>query len=133
MQGNRIRALTFACIAVLATRPLHGQTTGQPVGVNLAQQKRQLADREKWRTSGLRIPGASPAALRNRAIQQKTRMRPARFVSLASPGIGGSWISLGPLPLPSDASGIGLQDYNWVSGRATAISIDPNDPTGNTV
>jgi photosystem II stability/assembly factor-like uncharacterized protein len=35
--------------------------------------------------------------------------------------------------LPSDASGIGLQDYNWVSGRATTVAIDPNDPSGNTV
>ena len=43
------------------------------------------------------------------------------------------WISLGPLPLPSDASGTGLQDYGWVTGRATAVAIDPNDPSGNTV
>jgi hypothetical protein len=82
--------------------------------------------------SGLRIPCANPAALRGRAIHQKTQTRSARFVGLASSGIGGSWISLGPLPLPSDASRIGLQDYNWVSGR-TAVAIDPNDPSGNTV
>jgi hypothetical protein len=132
MQGNRIYALTFACIAVFAARLLHGQTNGQTVATSLAQQKRQLADREKWRMSGLRIPCANPAALRGRAIHQKTQTRSARFVGLASSGIGGSWISLGPLPLPSDASGIGLQDYNWVSGR-TAVAIDPNDPSGNTV
>src|SRR5204863_442345 len=38
-----------------------------------------------------------------------------------------------PLPLPSDASGTGSEDYGSVTGRATAIVIDPNDPTGNTV
>lgn len=37
------------------------------------------------------------------------------------------------MALPSDASGIGLQDYGWVSGRATAVAIDPNDASGNTV
>jgi hypothetical protein len=51
----------------------------------------------------------------------------------ANAGVSGAWISLGPLPLPSDASGIGLQDYGWVSGRATAVVIDPNDSSGNTV
>src|SRR5437763_17028642 len=43
---------------------------------------------------------------------------------------------MGPLvpnPLPSDASGTGLQDYGFVSGRATAVAIDPNDLSGNTV
>jgi hypothetical protein len=26
-----------------------------------------------------------------------------------------------------------LRDYNWVTGRATSIVIDPNDPSGNTI
>jgi len=43
------------------------------------------------------------------------------------------WTSLGPAPLASDASGTGEQDYNWVSGRATAVAVDPNDSTGNTL
>jgi len=40
---------------------------------------------------------------------------------------------LGPLPLASDASGVGQYDYGWVSGRATAVVVDPADPTANTV
>ena len=44
-----------------------------------------------------------------------------------------SWIPLGPVPLASDASGTGLQDYHQVAGRATAVAIDPADQTGNTV
>ncbi len=37
------------------------------------------------------------------------------------------------MPLASDATGNGTQDYHQVSGRATAVAIDPADPTGNTV
>jgi hypothetical protein len=43
------------------------------------------------------------------------------------------WSPLGPAPLASDASGVGQYDYGWVSGRATALAVDPADPTGNTV
>jgi hypothetical protein len=43
------------------------------------------------------------------------------------------WSSLGPAPLASDASGVGEDNYGWVSGRATAVAIDPADPTGSTV
>jgi len=43
------------------------------------------------------------------------------------------WAPLGPAPLASDATGFGGQDYNWVSGRATAVAVDPADSTGNTV
>ena len=35
--------------------------------------------------------------------------------------------------MASDASGNGTQDYHQVSGRATAVAIDPSDGTGNTV
>lgn len=43
------------------------------------------------------------------------------------------WTPLGPVPLASDASGIGIQDYHQVAGRATAVAIDSADPSGNTV
>jgi hypothetical protein len=43
------------------------------------------------------------------------------------------WTPIGPAPLASDATGNGGQDYNWVSGRATSVLIDPADTTGNTV
>src|SRR5579871_2830556 len=44
-----------------------------------------------------------------------------------------AWTPLGPVPLASDATGNGTQDYHQVSGRATAVAIDPADPSGNTV
>ena len=43
------------------------------------------------------------------------------------------WTPLGPVPLASDATGDGSQDYRQVSGRSTAVTIDPADTTGNTV
>jgi hypothetical protein len=92
---------------------------------------RQRVARQHWQSAGHRVPGANSAALRARAIQQKLQMRSARPVS--SVVIPGTWTSLGPKPLPSDASGTGLQDYGFVSGRATAVAIDPNDFNGNTV
>jgi hypothetical protein len=44
-----------------------------------------------------------------------------------------AWSPVGPAPLASDATGDGMQNYNWVSGRATSVLIDPADSTGNTV
>lgn len=86
--------------------------------------------RRKWQSAGRRIPGANAAALRARAIQKKLQMRASSDLSVAAVG---AWTSLGPKPLPSDASGAGLEDYGFVSGRATAVAIDPNDPGGNTI
>ena len=50
-----------------------------------------------------------------------------------TPPSSNPWSPLGPAPLASDATGNGTQDYRQVSGRATAVAIDPADPTGNTV
>ncbi len=47
----------------------------------------------------------------------------------SSPG----WVSLGPAPMASDATGDGGQNYNWVTGRGTSVLIDPADASGNTV
>ena len=78
------------------------------------------------------------ATLLQRAYQQKLSLRRKRvsayaISSFSSPS-GNSWSSLGPAPLLSNASGdLGEQDYGPVSGRVTAIAVDPNDATGNTV
>jgi len=74
---------------------------------------------KKWRRSGPSNSRCQPCGpLRNRAIQQKTRMRPARFCefSFARNRRGHGYPS-GPLarfrPTPAES---GLQDYNWVVG-----------------
>jgi hypothetical protein len=94
----------------------------------------QASRQERWFQRGRIIPGQSAAALRYRAHQQKMWMRVLRAETSQSPQIiTESWIPLGPAPLASDASGTGIQDYGWVSGRATSVAIDPADPSGNTV
>jgi len=125
-----IRVQRVIGIVVLVAASAVAQV-GRPVTAAARQQNN--AARHRWQTTGRSLPGASSAALRHNALQQKSRMRALRNLSAPTGGISGAWISLGPLPLPSDASGIGLQDYNWVSGRATTVAIDPNDVTGNTV
>jgi len=97
---------------------------------------------ERWFLRGRSSRGQSGAAQRYRAYLQKMRMRSARFargqnlrknVNGAPPSSSVVWSQLGPAPLASDASGVGEFDYGWVSGRATAVAIDPADPTGGTV
>ena len=105
-----------------------------------------------WNQKGRTVPpGQSAAALRFRAYRQKISMRDARArdqyktstsaaVALKRPTKGApassgqsGWLPLGPAPLASDATGDGMQDYNWVSGRATSVLIDSTDISGNTV
>ncbi|HTW58599.1 MAG TPA: hypothetical protein VMD99_10730 [Terriglobales bacterium] len=96
--------------------------------------------RNEWFYRGRIIRGKPSAELRRRAYQTKLAMRAQRAAALATARANGSpppsslpWAPLGPLPLASDATGNGTQNYNQVSGRATAVAIDPADPSGNTV
>ena len=97
--------------------------------------------RELWFSHGRVIPGQSAAALRYRAHRQKLELRALRSAAPRSAGSyafprdtpGTVWTPLGPAPLASDATGLGVQDYGLVAGRATAVAVDPADGTGNTV
>ncbi len=95
--------------------------------------KKYLEDKLNWDQRGHKVPGSDPAAaLRLRAYKQKMAMRAGR--AALGPGSSSTvWAAVGPAPLASDATGDGMQDYNWVSGRATSVLIDPADSTGNTV
>jgi hypothetical protein len=101
-------------------------------------------ERSEWFLRGRVIPGKSSAELRYHAYQAKMLARRARLAGAGLAGAGlahpnsqppppGAWTPLGPVPLASDATGDGFQDYHQVSGRATAVAIDPADPTGNTL
>ena len=106
-----------------------------PKGVGPATRVNRM-QAEAWFLHGRGIPGESSAALRFRAHNQKLQMRATRQQRLnaaASQQSSSGWTSLGPAPLASDASGVGQQDYSWVSGPATAVAIDPADESGNTV
>jgi hypothetical protein len=99
---------------------------------------RNVRRREQWFMQG-RSSVLEPAAnARYRTLRQKIASRAIGTPNSPIPNSSGSafsgdWIQLGPQPVISDASGVGLQDYNYVAGRATAVAIDPADPTGNTV
>ncbi len=97
--------------------------------------------RELWFRHGRILPGQSPAALRYRAHRQKMQLRTMRAADSRVAGTNAlphatsatTWTPLGPKPLASDASGLGVQDYGWVAGRVTAVAVDPADGTGNTL
>jgi hypothetical protein len=141
--------LTFArggCFAAFLSLTLafagisSAQTTGavSSPGLPEAGMLNRMRAREAWFVRGRSVAGTSAAGLRQRAVDQKMRMRheqAARRPQTESANylVGTSWSALGPTALSSDASGNGLQDYNYVSGRATAIAVDPNDLGGNTV
>jgi hypothetical protein len=97
-------------------------------------------ERSEWFLHGRVLPGKSSAELGHRAYQTKMQARAVRLArahAAAQPAsdapLSGGWTPLGPVPLASDATGTGFQDYHQVSGRATAVAIDPADPTGNTL
>jgi len=87
------------------------------------QEAARRVQRDQWFARGRSSPGEPAATLRYRAHLQKLKMRAARSkqqrannpLSLST----AIWSPLGPLPLASDASGVGQYDYGWVSGRAT--------------
>src|SRR5579864_4087199 len=123
MYARLTKALILTCLVAGITNSAAQHRLPQGDSAEVHQ---RVVARENWQMQGRRIPGFNSAILRDRALRQKLQMRAMAALSGTS---GGSWRSLGPLPLPSDASGIGLQDYGWVSGRATAVAIDPNDTT----
>jgi len=108
----------------------------------------QVRSKWNWNQRGRSVPpGESAARLRLRAYRQKMALRAQRAAEILSSHQSANeafapaavappptvWAPLGPAPMASDATGDGAQDYNWVSGRATAVVIDPADSTGNTV
>ena len=95
--------------------------------------------RNDWFYRGRVVHSRPSAELRRKAYEAKLRLRQQHGAAvLANPNAqgslsSGSWTALGPVPLASDATGNGTQDYHQVAGRATAVVIDPADATGNTV
>jgi hypothetical protein len=98
--------------------------------------------RSDWFYRGRIVRGKDSAELRCKAYEEKMRMRAQRRMKMANTrsranAIPGQtslpWTPLGPVPLASDASGNGTQNYNQVAGRATALAIDSADSSGNTL
>jgi hypothetical protein len=81
----------------------------------------------------LRAAAANSTTLPSSFSPHPLSAKDAMSGAQAAPSGSTTWVPLGPAPLASDASGDGAQDYNWVSGRATSVVIDPADASGNTV
>ena len=129
-----IRNLSFLFV-LLASLQAWPQGPSQSVAPERGRNYRQ--QRDEWFYRGRVLPGLPSGEYRKRAVQAKVALRKQRASLAQSNGqisfANGSWTALGPVPLASDASGNGTQDYRQVAGRATAIAVDPADPSGNTV
>lgn len=138
-----LKSRSGAVFLLLLVACVLGSAQGSKVRSTSESIKKEDRDQPKaraeWFQRGRAIPGQRSASLRYRAYQQKLRIRAARPKAATihplapPPTVPLVWKPLGPSPLASDASGTGQQDYNWVSGRATAVAIDRADPSGNTV
>src|SRR5580658_5491720 len=135
LRASLLLLLPFSLFSIAQAQSARKTAPETPVAdADAAHEK----ERSEWFLRGRVIPGKSSAELRYRAYQAKMQARSARLArALAHPdsqsSLAGAWTPLGPVPLASDATGDGFQNYNQVSGRATAVAIDPADPTGNTV
>jgi len=143
-----IRACSVVLSCFSAISIAHAQGAKQTVlGTPIASADRDhVKERSTWFLRGRVVPQKPSAELRRQAYEKKMRLRSQRNsssdeMSSQRSSFGGSlpsstaglWTPLGPMPVASDASGTGLQDYHQVSGRATAVAIDPADASGNTV
>src|SRR5258708_1888604 len=136
------RLVLAALFCLFAVSILQAQGAKQVVPTTPIPDSEQerAQERARWFYRGRLVDGQASASLRHRAYTAKVQMRAQRTAALATvrgngqePTAAGTWSPLGPVPLASDATGNGTQDYHQVAGRATAIAIDPADSTGNTV
>ena len=132
------RSVALALIFLWTSPSLHAQGAKQSVPERKigAADRDHIKERDAWFYRGRIIRGMNSAELRRRAYLAKLQMRAQRAAANATGQVSlstGSWVPLGPVPLASDATGNGTQNYNQVAGRATAVVIDPADPSGNTV
>jgi len=139
LRASLLAVVLFSCLAPALAQGAKKTAPTAPIADSDADAD-HVKQRSEWFLRGRTVPGKSAAELRRRAYEvkmQARRARTARAGNLPSNqrplSSTGGWTPLGPVPLASDASGSGLQNYNQVSGRATAVAIDPADSTGNTV
>ncbi len=100
---------------------------------------RQLRKQEAaWFLKGRATLSATSSVATGSSVLNAVRQRSMKQQSPVAPGspadtyIGTQWTPLGPAPTISAASGAD-QDYGFVSGRATAIVVDQDDLTGDTI
>ncbi len=129
-----MRVSLLALMPTFLLASAHTQTVRRSISeASVANARTNHSEKSsEWFLHGRMVPGKSAAELRHRAYQSKLQAR-TRVQLRIKPTSAAGWTPLGPVPLASDATGDGFQDYHQVSGRATAVAIDPADSTGNTV
>ena len=131
-----LAVLPFSLFSI--SRAQGGKKTVPPLPITDADAD-HVQERSEWFLRGRVIPGKSSADLRFQLIRPRCRPAPLDVLAFkpssrtTQPASSGAWTPLGPVPLASDATGNGFQNYDQVSGRAIAVAIHPADPTGNTV
>jgi len=138
--GWIFRSMRVAALALCCSSAIYGQDAKQtePQTALSRSDTHHVKERNEWFYRGRVARGLPSAELRRRAYLAKLRLRAQRAAALAEvsgqvSSSSGSWTPLGPVPLASDATGNGTQDYRQVAGRATAVAIDPADSSGNTI
>jgi len=131
--------ILFLAISTLAVAQ---GTTTNPI-TKVQEDADQPLAREQWFRNGRIIPGSNSAVLRQkayvtkmteraaRAAQQQLMSNPASSATVIVGGPSTTWTPMGPAPILPDS--YQSQNYGPVTGRATAVAIDPADSSGNTV
>ncbi len=122
-----LRLLAFAAIAAMAATPVLAQEPNAARGVTARVQRPNLppsvAQAQRFLAQRGWTPGHAPnrfAAARRRSLTSAARPAPqARSGS-------GTWQPLGPIAVTS-------LNYGSVTGRITALALDPSDSTGGTL
>jgi uncharacterized membrane protein len=137
LRSLQVLALAVSCSSPVSILQAQGAKQTVPQNPIPDSDADHIKERNEWFFRGRLVPGKPSAELRHRAYQAKLQMRARHAATPRSSGPAsipaGSWTPLGPMPLASDATGNGTQDYHQVAGRATAIAVDPADPSGNTI
>ncbi|HET9697641.1 MAG TPA: NEW3 domain-containing protein [Terriglobales bacterium] len=132
---SRIAALLL--LLTLAASFVHAGDADQDVDAD----RDHPAEREQWFLHGRSVKGRPAPELLERAKQQRDRLRLQNLLrrqvrTAATPAAGMAtpvWTELGPAPMKSVVNPGDQQDYGVVTGRATTVVVDQNDPSGNTV
>src|SRR5205085_8265941 len=129
-----------------AKKVMAGEGSTERLEREAAGSEDRIRERQQWLRRGRTALGENAAELLHRAYQQKMKMREAGSAQASAKSSAGTavstvsatsasaflnWSSIGPAPIVSDPTG--QQDYGAITGRVTAIAVDANDVTGNTV
>lgn len=129
------RQIAYLALALGITCASAAQVRPAPNALRVQQEQREQSFRSGRIPKG-KAAGVPAALLLQRALQQKAKLgqSPVSAYSVLSSSEESDWTPLGPAPLLSNATGsLGELDYGPVSGRVTAVAVDPNDASGNTV